>query len=309
MKVGVVGTGMIGASMAALFTGFGHETYLLASSPERIEHAKENWRAIYQTLAERGLATDAQIKACEGRLSVITEYADMAEAVVIFECVKEDEATKFSVYRQIEDHCPACRAIASVSSAMSPDVLQRGCSRMKDRIVTAHPFYPPHLVPFVELVRTADTDDEAAALVYNLLEGCGRKVCVMKKAAPGFIANRLQHALLREATYMVEQGMADPADIDKALMYSFMPRYSSVGLFEHQDAAGLDMVVSIEDRLLQDLSTADKTPDYIRDRALRGDFGQKSGQGIYSWDADSIARFKRDAAEPYWKYFDWPMPE
>ena len=134
MKVGVVGTGMIGASMAALFTGFGHETYLLASSPERIEHAKENWRAIYQTLAERGLATDAQIKACEGRLSVITEYADMAEAVVIFECVKEDEATKFSVYRQIEDHCPACRAIASVSSAMSPDVLQRGCSRMKDRI-------------------------------------------------------------------------------------------------------------------------------------------------------------------------------
>lgn len=307
MNIGIVGTGMIGSSLAALFTGYGHETVMLASRPERVSAARENWMDIYRTLMERGLVNSEQLKACESRLRIETEYGKLSGCKIIFECVKEDRDIKFSVYRQIEAHCPDCRVIASVSSAMPPEVLQDGCVRMKKKIVTAHPFYPPHLVPFVELVRAEDTDESAAALVYDLLEGCGRKVCVMKKSAPGFIANRLQHALLREATYMVEQGMAEPADIDKALKYSFMPRYSSVGLFEHQDAAGLDMVVSIEDRLLSDLSTAQRTPDYIRQRAERGDIGQKSGRGIYEWDQESIERFRRDAAEPYWKYFDWPL--
>ena len=308
MNIGVIGSGMIGSSLAALFTGYGHRTAVLVSAPGREGAAEKNWKDIYDTLIARGLASEEQAEACGKRLRVTADIGDLADAEVIFECVRESEEIKFSVYRQIEEHCPACRAIASVSSSMPPETLQKGCGRMKTRIVTAHPFYPPHLVPFVELVRAENTDEDAASLIYSLLEGCGRKVCVMKKSAPGFIANRLQHALLREATYMVEQGMADPADIDKALKYSFMPRYSSVGLFEHQDAAGLDMVVSIEDRLLQDLSTASRTPDYIRSRAERGDIGQKSGQGIYPWDEASIARFKKDAAEPYWQYFDWPMP-
>ena len=86
-----------------------------------------------------------------------------------------------------------------------------------------------------------------------MLEDCGRKACVMKKSVPGFIANRLQHALLREALYMAEEGLADSRNIDKALMYSFMPRYTSVGLFEHQDAAGLDMVQNIENYLFPSL--------------------------------------------------------
>ena len=307
MQIGIIGAGMIGSSLAALFTGYGHETTVLVSSEKRADAARSNWQEIYDTLIERGLASKEQAETCAARLHVAWDYSALSEAEVVFECVKEAEEIKFSVYRKIEEFCPACRAIASVSSSMPPEVLQKGCDRMKTKIVTAHPFYPPHLVPFVELVRASDTEERAADLIYDLLESCGRKVCVMKKSAPGFIANRLQHALLREATYMVEQGMADPADIDKALKYSFMPRYSSVGLFEHQDAAGLDMVVSIEDRLLQDLSTASRTPDYIRDRAARGEIGQKSGKGIYEWDEDSIHRFKTDAAEPYWKYFDWPL--
>ena len=162
---------------------------------------------------------------------------------------------------------------------------------------------------FVEMVKSPCTSEEAAQVAYDVLEDCGRKVCVMKKSAPGFIANRLQHALLREALYMVEEGLADPRDIDKALMYSFMPRYTSVGLFEHQDAAGLDMVQNIENYLFPSLCDRKTAFDSVNDRVASHSRGQKDGMGIYKWDAESIADFKARASEPYWKYFNWKLPE
>ncbi len=161
----------------------------------------------------------------------------------------------------------------------------------------------------MELVKSPCSDEEAARTVYDVLEDCGRKVCVMKKSAPGFIANRLQHALLREAIYMVEEGLADPRDIDKALMYSFMPRYTAVGLFEHQDAAGLDMVQSIENYLFPSLSDRKAAFAFVDSRVSGGRRGQKDGEGTYRWDEASIADFKVRASEPYWQYFNWSLPE
>jgi 3-hydroxybutyryl-CoA dehydrogenase len=107
---------------------------------------------------------------------------------------------------------------------------------------------------------------------------------------------------------MVEQGISDPRDIDKALKYSFMPRYTSVGLFEHQDAAGLDLVHNIEKYLLPDLSTEQGVPELISQKVAAGNLGQKTGEGIYKWDEESKADFKRRAAEPYWQYFNWDLP-
>jgi len=92
-------------------------------------------------------------------------------------------------------------------------------------------------------------------------------------------------------------------------MYSFMPRYTSVGLFEHQDAAGMDLVKSIEDYLLPSLSNATSTPEYVVSRCKAGKLGQKTGEGIYTWTAEEKADFARRAAEPYWKFFNWKIPE
>ena len=116
----------------------------------------------------------------------------------------------------------------------------------------AHPWNPPHLVPSVELVAIKYTNEKALQTVYEVLESTGRKVVIMKKCAPGFIGNRLQHALYREAVNMVEQGIATPEDIDKTLMYSFVPRYTSIGIFEHFDYSWLDMIVRIDDYLFPD---------------------------------------------------------
>ena len=131
----------------------------------------------------------------------------------------------------------------------------------------------------------------------------------MKKGAPGFIGNRLQHALFREAVNMVEKGIATPEDIDKTLKYSFIPRYTSIGLFEHQDYAGLDMVLSIEDYLFPTLSNAVKTPDYIRSLYNAGNLGFKTGKGVYDWSKKDTEDFRKRASEPYLRFFNWSLPE
>lgn len=307
-KIAIIGTGMMGVSLAVLFTGNGYDTTVLATKESSVDRAQKSYGELFEELIHHELVTAEQAALCRKKLHFTLSYEGLRECTVFFECAVEKMEVKNGVYRAIAAACPQCRVIASTTSAMSPGDLCQAVPECAPKIVVTHPFNPPHLVPFVEMVKSPCTDDAAAKLAYDVLEDCGRKVCVMKKSAPGFIANRLQHALLREAFYMVEQGLADPRDIDKALMYSFMPRYTSVGLFEHQDAAGLDMVQSIENYLFPDLCDRKTAFDFVNSCVAAGTMGQKNGQGTYTWDAASIASFKARAAAPYWQYFNWTLP-
>ena len=306
--VAIIGTGMIGASMATMFTGNGYKTTLYAINDQEAANGLSRYRTIYNDLIDNGLVTRKQADACEALLSITQDYADIADADFIFECVVENKDVKFSVYAEIEKHCHKFRALASSTSAMSPEDLCKGLKENAHKLVGAHPWNPPHLVPCVEVVRSSCTSDDALDFCVKVLESVGRKPAVMKKAAPGFIANRLQHAILREAVYMIETGICDARDIDSALTYSFMPRYTSIGFFEHQDNAGLDMVLSIDDYLFPDLCTAQEAQDFIRSRCEKGELGIKTGKGIYDWEGVDLAEFRKRAAAPYLSFFNWDLP-
>ena len=306
-SVGLVGFGSVGSSMAAMFTGNGYRVVAFEKK-EFISNGLEKFRSVFAVLEGRGLVTAEQAKKCESMLAITSDYAEFADIEVVFECIFEDLEMKLACYREIEKNCKNLKALASTTSAISPEDLKEGLSGAPEKVLVAHPFNPPHLIPFVEMVKSAVTSKESARLVYSILEDCGRKVCVMEKCAPGFIANRLQHALLREAMYMAEQGMASPGDIDKALKYSFMPRYTSVGLFEHQDAFGLDMVQNVQNYMFPHLCDKKMSMEMVNKSVEKGAIGQRTGQGTYTWTKEDIERFRHDAAEPYWKYFNWKLP-
>lgn len=307
--VAVIGTGMIGSSQAALFTGNGYKTTMYAVNAEEEEKGIRQYRHFYDVLIEKGLVSEEQRDRCAQYLTTTQNYEDFADADIILECVPEDLELKHSVYREIEKHCTSFKAVASTTSAKSADDLAKGFTRHKDKIMVAHPFYPPHLILFVEIVKSAHTTNEAAETMRDFLETCGRKPIIANKSVPGFVANRLQHALVREAAYMVDQGIASPEDVDKALMHSFAPRYSVVGLFQHQDAAGLDLIKSIHDYLLPDLSRATTTPDLITKHCEKGEFGMKTGKGIYDWPEEKKREFHERAAAPYFGFFNWNLPK
>lgn len=306
--IAIIGTGMIGASMAVLFTGNGYKTTIYGRKNESINKGRASYRTYFSDLIEKKLVTPRQAAKCEELLNFAQSYEDIADADFIFECVIERLDVKHAVYKEIEKCCKSFKAIASATSAISVDDLAEGIVQ-KDRLLVAHPWNPPHLVPCVEVVKGKQTSDESIKFTKDILESVGRQVSLMMKDSPGFIGNRLQHALYREAVNMVEQGIATPEDIDKTLKYSFIPRYTSIGLFEHFDYAGLDMIVSIDDYLFPTLSNADKTPDYIRNLHDAGNLGFKTGKGVYDWSNKNIEEFRRCASEPYLRFFNWSLPE
>ena len=307
--IAIVGTGMIGSSQSALFTGNGYRTTMYAVNQAEADKGLRQYRSFFETLIERNLVTRDQAKKCESYLTVTQSYSDIADADIVYECVPEDLDLKHRVYRDIEQNCTNFKVLASTTSAKSADDLAEGLSEHKDKLMVAHPFFPPHLILFVEIVKGKATSDSAARLLYDVLESCGRKPIIANKSVPGFVANRLQHALLREAGYMVDEGIASPEDVDRALTYSFAPRYAAVGLFQHMDAAGLDMVKSIQDYLLPSLSTRTDTPDVITEHFKKGELGMKTGSGIYDWPEEKQQQFHQAAAEPYFSYFNWNIPE
>lgn len=304
-KVAIIGKGMIGISLAVLFTGNGIPTVILAKNSEV---GLEKYRTYYQDLISQGLVTPAQAAACEKRLSFTENYADLSDINVVIECVTEKLEVKYEVYQQIEAHCPHLKAIASTTSAISPADLAKGMQQ-PEKIMVAHPYNPPHLVPCVELVKNDFTAQEALDAVTELLEYCGREVCKMNKPAPGFIANRLQHALYREAVYMVEQGICGPEDIDKCIRSSWGPRYTSIGLFDHFDYAGLDLIANIETYLYPDLCDTKTVHPSLQERLDRGDLGYKTGVGYYDWRNRDMDAFRKKTCDPYLRFFNWKLPE
>jgi 3-hydroxybutyryl-CoA dehydrogenase len=307
-EIAIIGTGMVGTSLAVLFTGHGYKTTLLAMNDQLQADSKQNYDNFFQELIDKGLVTADQVEVCVKYLNYSQSYEDLADVDYIFECTSENINVKFSIYKEIEKFIKNPKAIVSSTSALSVDDLVEGLDSFKDRLIVAHPFYPPHLIPFFEVVKSALTAPGVTEGAVELLESANREVVVLKKSAPGFIANRLQHALFREAIHIVEQGIADARDVDKAAMYSFMPRYTSIGIFEHLDNSGVDLNYNIENYLFKDLSSADKAPKLICDLMEQGAYGVKAGRGIYDWSKVDMEDFKERISTPYWKYFNWNLP-
>ena len=163
--------------------------------------------------------------------------------------------------------------------------------------------------PAIRLRVSNQSAPEAIDAVGSLLEPCGREVCRMNRPAPGFIANRLQHALYREAVYMVEQGICAPADIDKCIRSSWGPRYTSIGLFDHFDYAGLDLIANIETYLYPDLCDTKTVHPSLQERLNRGDLGYKTGVGYYDWRERDMDAFRKKTSDPYLRFFNWKLPE
>ena len=310
LRIRILGAGAIGAAYAALFTGHGYPVVLYDKSEEFLIAGKARYEEIYDAIMSRGLCSTIQRDKARSLLSDTLSISDLDGADIIFECVPEDLEIKRAVYAQIEANIENTGAIVSTSSALAPDDLISEMQKFRSKLVVGHPFNPPHLVPFVELVKSRETDDAVVVLVKSFLESCGRQVSVMLKSAPGFIANRLQHALLREATYLIDAGLVScPEDVDKALTYSFMPRYTKVGIFEHHDFFGMDNTQRVQNSICPHLCASHSAAEMVNKLVEKGEIGMRTGKGIYEWDDEKIADFKRRAAEPYWGFFDWKLPE
>jgi 3-hydroxybutyryl-CoA dehydrogenase len=296
-RIAVIGGGMMGSGIAQIFAAAGHQVMLQDISPEVLERAPGTVRGNLTFLAGNGLFAADEVEAAVARIATTTDLlAAAAEADFVVECVFEDLGLKQQVFEELDDGCPPQTILATNTSVMS--IGQIGArARRKERVVGTHFWNPPYLIPLVEVVRTEHTAAEVVERTMRLLKSVGKHPIDCKKDVPGFVANRLQHALWREAVSIVEHGIADAATVDESIRYGFGLRLPVLGPLENADMVGLDLILSIHDYILPHLVSSGAPSPILREKAERGDLGFKSGRGFFEWTPEQIAASRRRLAE------------
>lgn len=308
-RIGIYGSGTIGACQATLFIGNCFPTVLLGRSQDGLNRCLRAIEQNWDDLIAEGLAREANKCAALKLLTLTMDPAALRDRTFVFEAVSEAEAVKQSVYRQIEDSAGDDAVIASCTSSIDAEVLA-GLLRRPRQFLIAHPFQPVHMLPLVELVCHGGTAPETLERTKALLESVNRQVVVLNKSVPGFLVNRFAQALFRESIYLIEQGVTTAADIDRAVKYAVGMRYASIGLLEYFDAVGFELESAIAQNVYPDLCGAKGLQDTVRRGLASGETGQAAGRGLHDWSRIDAADFRRRKQAPYFSGVRaWNMPD
>jgi 3-hydroxybutyryl-CoA dehydrogenase len=289
--VAVIGAGLMGHGIAQDFAAHGYEVHLYARSQDRLDHALRNIQSGLELAQRLGKLSSEQAASTLPRIRTGTVLEDLvADADLVVEAVSENLVLKQQFFGRLDCACPRHTILASTTSTLLPSALA-SATRRPDRVIVAHYFNPPALVPLVEVVRGPETSDETVATVRDLLLSVGKRPALIEKELIGFIASRLQAALGREACSLVERGVATPEDIDTVVKYSFGRRLAVAGIFEVGDLAGLDVYMAAGP-LFRELESSAEVPTILQQKVERGELGVKTGQGFYTWTPESAAALR-----------------
>jgi 3-hydroxybutyryl-CoA dehydrogenase len=285
----VLGGGTMGADIAAIFLAGGWRV-------AAVEPNRPRWPALH----ERVVAACRQLGAAPEpqRLDVHAALAEVPwrEVSLAVECVPETLALKQSVFAELERRAGPDTPLASNSSSFPITAIGQGLATGR-RMLGLHFFMPAHLVPCVEVVRGEATDPAVCEAVAETMRSLGKVPVRVRKDVPGFLGNRLQHALMREAFALIQQGIAAAEDIDNAVRFGFGFRYLAAGPILQKDLSGIDVHAAAAATIYPTLANDRAPAACLRDRVAQGRLGVKTGEGFYKWDpkraADAQAEYER----------------
>ena len=293
-KITVIGPGMMGHAIAQEFATAGHDVILCGRSEERLEQALEKIKHSLNELAQWELIPDNEVMPALQRLQTTTDLKVAgSDADLILESVIEVLEVKQNLFSELDTICPDRTIFASNTSSLLPTTLAAATQR-PDRFLNLHYFNPPYLMPLVEIVRGEKTSDAAVNAVYHLMQAMGKSPIICRKEAPGFIVNRLQLVLWREAFNIVQRGIASPQDVDLAVKKSFGRRLGMVGPFElYEYIDGYDLTLQCEKYILPDMNTSNESFPLLLEKVEKGELGAKSGKGFYEWTPEFTEAWRK----------------
>ena len=273
--IAVLGAGLMGHGIAYLFAAAGHEVRV----HDPVAEARDALPARLGEICEL-LGGDAAL------LDRVSAFSDLGTAVrdvaVVIEAAPEQLALKQQLFAELDRLAPPTAILASNTSVIPIGQISTAV-RDKRRVLGAHFWNPPHLVPLVEIVMMGPKNRPAADRLMMLLRAAGRHPVLVNHDIPGFIGNRLQHALKREAIALVAAGVCDAETIDDVVKLGFGARLAVLGPLEQSDLVGLDLTKAIHDTLMPDLDVARRTHPYLEALVAEGALGMKSGRGFRKW--------------------------
>lgn len=286
----------MGVGIATQFASAGYRTLLYDVASGRLKEAPAAIRAILDELAEAGQFDSAKMGEVLGQIETTSELQALCDVNLVIEAIPERIDMKHDLYASLLPTLRNDTIIASNTSSFLPDALcEKFAPENRARFLVTHFWNPPHFIPLVELVPGSATRPDIVERVRRIIVEVGGEPVVLSKAIPGFVGNRLQFAVLREALNIVQSGAASPEVVDTVIKMSLGQRYSMMGPLEGADIGGLNTFLDISMHLIPELGTSLEMLDILRDHISRGETGERSGQGFYTWNSDRklLLRAKR----------------
>lgn len=283
-SVAIIGGGTMGADIAAIFAAGEWTAHVVEPDAARrmglTGRVEKAWEQLGGGYAPERLVAHA------GLASV--PWRDIA---LVVECAPEDLAVKRKIFEEIERLARPDATLASNSSSFPISEIARGLPT-RARMCGLHFFMPAHLVPVVEVIRGEATDAAVCQRLAGTMRALGRVPVTVKKDVPGFLVNRIQHAMMRECFALIEQGLATPEDVDAAVRYGFGFRFVAAGPILQKDLAGLDIHCAAAATIYPTLCNDTAPSRVLRERVAAGKFGVKTGEGFYMWGTERAATEK-----------------
>jgi 3-hydroxybutyryl-CoA dehydrogenase len=277
-RIAVIGAGLMGHGIAQVFALAGHEVNVTDTVMKNLESLERRIAANLRDLGDDESAL-ARVRSC----------VDLSEAVYgvdyVVEAVFEDLALKQKLFAEIENHVRADTILASNTSVIPITSIVQGLKH-RERALGTHWWNPPFLLQLVEVIETQWTSPETVAWTMDLHRVAGKQPAHVKKDVPGFIGNRLQHALWREAIALVEHGICDAETVDAVIKASFGPRLAVLGPLENADLVGTDLTLAVHDTVLPAIESRPGASPYLQGLVVAGKLGFKSGEGFRKWSQE-----------------------
>jgi 3-hydroxybutyryl-CoA dehydrogenase len=283
-KIAVIGAGLMGHGLAQVFALAGHEVSIYDSLDASLKTVKERITANLRDLGDDVTAV--------ARVRPTPDLADAVRGVdYVVEAVSEDLPLKQKLFGEIEAHVRSDTILASNTSVIPITAIMRGL-RDRSRALGTHWWNPPYLVPLVEVIGTQWTSQAAIDWTIALHAAAGKKPVHVKKDVPGFVGNRLQHALWREAISLVEHGICDAETVDTVIKASFGRRLAVLGPLENADLVGTDLTLAIHKTVLPAIDARPGPSPYLDALVAQGKLGFKSGEGFRKWTPQEQAALR-----------------
>ena len=283
-RIAVIGAGLMGHGIAQVFALAGHDVSITDSHKPTLDTARQRIGANLRDLGGDETAVER-----------VRPVADLAVAVreadFVVEAVLEDLPLKQKIFGEIERHVRPDTILASNTSVIPITKIMQGL-RDRTRALGTHWWNPPFLVPLVEVIETQWTSPKAIDFTMKLHADAGKKPAHVKKDVPGFIGNRLQHALWREAISLVERGICDAETVDAVIKASFGRRLAVLGALENADLVGTDLTLAIHQTVLPDIDSRPGPSSYLEALVAEGKLGFKSGEGFRRWSGEEQAALR-----------------
>ncbi len=288
----------MGCGIALTFALKGYDVKMLYVYDDKqrggqVEGMIENLRV----LCDNGLIAESEIEATVRRVSFTEDIRELADfADIIFECIVEKLEVKQEYFAKLDKLCPPSTILATNTSAISvTEIAEKSVHR--ERIIGTHFWKPAYLIPLVEVIKTKYVCECVVNQTYELLEDAEKMPVIVQKDVPGFLANRMQHALFREALSIVDNGIATPEDVDKAIKYGFGMRLGVMAPIEVMDSGGLDLTYNIHNYLFPHIENSTEPSKLLTDKLKEGKLGFKTGEGIMKWSSDEIENSQKNLIE------------